>query len=261
MHIKCCWIHFICNSLDQKQANRRPPSASRRDEEEEEEEQASSSQPTSTRGARAIGHLLAANTNTGRMPAAPPPVYDDDDDDDGLFADSSPNLGRIVVACGPDQQQQQHHQGSEGEGESESPALQTLRAHGAVILRDSVPQPLLDECRAAVGRVTSAIVADARLRAGGEGGWSSSGGSGFDDPKVGLGSSFQQYVVASDGAHADSRGSISNECTGAERRGAAGLGHHAHCAYRSGQKECPLYVRMYVYMEAYVYAYACMPSG
>ena len=237
MHIKCCCIDLILNSFDQKQANSRPPRASRRPR-RRSKRAAASTQALEARGLS--DPPLAPYTNTGRMPAASAPVYEDND---GLFADSSPNLGRIVVACGP-QQQHHHHQGSEGE--SESPALQTLRAHGAVILRDSVPQPLLDECRAAVGRVTSAIVADARLRAraGGEGGGSSSGG--FDDPKVGLGLSVNECVVASDEAHVDSRESISKKCTGAVRRGAAGLGHHANCAYRGGQKERALYVCVYV---------------
>lgn len=110
------------------------------------------------------------------VPLEPPPIHHHDGDDDGLFADSSPNLTRIVVgASGPDRQ----HASADG-----SLALETLRAHGAVILRDSVPRPLLDECRAAVGRVTSAIVADAVAR-GSEGGGSD--GSGFDDPKVIIG--------------------------------------------------------------------------
>ena len=64
-------------------------------------------------------------------------------------------------------------EGDGGGGGAEAAALAILSSQGAVILRDCVPAPLLADCRAAVGRITRAIVADAATRVGG-----------FDDAKV-----------------------------------------------------------------------------
>ncbi len=90
----------------------------------------------------------------------------------GLFRDSSANVARIVV---PAAAQPEPGDGEEEEEPRHAEALHILRTHGAVILRDAVPGPLLSECRAAVGRVAAAIVEDAKTRAA---------TGGFDDPKV-----------------------------------------------------------------------------